>query len=263
MSSLSALSDSYTRELVQQLALKYGFSVEEALTVLSTEPEKKIMTEDLGKTFEMAICLAYGIPYNGNYKYSMEIPERLKPRLSKLLELFPMCRHSAANGAQYDYTSLTDETKHLSAKTIKHGVGKVAAQVVGQASPKKFCDILGIEFTTIPSLKQYIQTNIVTILPTIAGYTFDCPTVYYNQEKDSIRYITLNKPIAWENYKFKWTCEWSDWKNSSTLKIITEEREIALLEFQFHTASRTNMAIRWCYENVLSLFKENLCVVNI
>ena len=29
---------------------------------------KKIVTEDLGLIFEMAICLLYGIKYNGNFK---------------------------------------------------------------------------------------------------------------------------------------------------------------------------------------------------
>lgn len=53
------------------------------------EVKKKLLTEDLGKMFEMAICLTFGIPYDGKYKYGMELPEELKPRLSKLVELFP------------------------------------------------------------------------------------------------------------------------------------------------------------------------------
>jgi hypothetical protein len=54
-----------------------------------------------------------------------------------------------------------------------------------------------------------------------------------------------------------------DWKNSSTLKIIIEEKEITLLEFQFHTKSRTNMAIRWCYEHFLHSFAEHLTIIDI
>ena len=54
-----------------------------------------LQAEDTGKMFEMAICLAYGISYDGKYKYSMEIPEKLKLRLSKLIDIFPMCRHTA------------------------------------------------------------------------------------------------------------------------------------------------------------------------
>ena len=224
--------------------------------------EMPLQTEDTGKMFEMAICYAYGIEYNGKYKYSMEIPEKLKPRLSKLLEMFPMCRHTAKKGARYDYTCLTDETKHLSAKSTKKGIGKVAPQVIGQSQPKKFCESIGIEYTTISDLKKYIQTEIVKIIPILVEYTFDCPNIYYNHEKNTIRFITLNTPIEWNKYEFKWTCDWTTWKNSSTLKIIFDKEEYALLEFQFHTKSRTNMAIRWCYEHFLTIFKENLSVID-
>ena len=240
--------------------------IESETSVKIIEPVKEEMvlkTEDTGKIFEMAICLAYGITYDGKFKYSMEIAEKLKERLSKLVEIFPMCRHSAKKGSRYDYTSLTDETKHLSAKSTKKGVGKVAPQVVGQSQPTKFCEIIGIEYTTIPTLKQYIQTDIVKIIPILVGYTFDCPNIYYNQEKNTIRYITLNTPIEWSKYSFKWTCDWTEWSNSSTLKIIIDETETALLEFQFHTKSRTNMAIRWCYENFLTIFKDNLSIIDI
>lgn len=223
----------------------------------------KLKTEDTGKQFEMAICLAYGIPYDGKYKYSMEIPEKLKPRLSKLVDIFPDPHHTAKKGSRYDYTSSTDETKHLSAKSTKKGVGKVAPQVVGQTQPKKFCECMGIEYTTVPDLKKHIQTNILEILPILVNYTFDCPTIYYNHENNTIRYITLTAPIQWDTYKFKWTCEWSEWNNSSTLKIVIEEKEYALLEFQFHTKSRTNMAIRWCYETFLTIFKENLSIIHL
>jgi hypothetical protein len=147
----------------------------------------------------MAICLAYGIPYNGKYKYGMEEPEKIKARLSKLVEIFPICVHTAEKGARYDYTSISDKTKHLSAKTTKKGVGKVAPQVVGQPQPKKFCDIIGVEYTSILDLKQYIQTEYLKILPTLIEYTFDCPNVYYNQEKkyNPVYYIThTNRVVA-------------------------------------------------------------------
>jgi len=49
----------------------------------------KLQTEDLGKMFEMAICVAYEIPYDGPYKYSMELSEKLKERLCKLKEPLP------------------------------------------------------------------------------------------------------------------------------------------------------------------------------
>jgi hypothetical protein len=158
---------------------------------------------------------------------------------------------------------LENDTIHLSAKSTKKGVGKIAPQVIGQSQPKKFCEIIGIEYTTIPALKQYIQTEIKKIIPILVDYTFDCPTIYYNKEKDTIRYITLTTPIEWDNYSFKWTRNRMEWKNSSTLKVIIEGKEIALLEFQFHTKNRTNMAIRWYYENFLTIWKDNLTICDI
>jgi hypothetical protein len=192
----------------------------------------------------------------------MDTPEKLKPRLIKLTELFPMCSHTAKKGARYDFTAVTDETKHLSAKSTKKGSGKVAPQVIGQSQPKKFCDIIGITYTTNTDLKAYIQSNIVTLLPILVSYTFDCPTIYYNEEKETIRYITLHQPIDWTKYQFKWTRSWSDWIVSSTLKVQADEKELALLEVEFHTKNRTNMAIRWSYENFLTMFKDNLSITH-
>jgi|AntAceMinimDraft_5_1070358.scaffolds.fasta_scaffold19273_2 hypothetical protein len=261
--ALVGMVKEYVTEITTELSKIYGFPLEEALMKLDemTTKPKKVSTEDTGKIFEMAICLAYGIKYDGKYNYDMGLPEKLKQRLDKLVELHPACKHSANKGGRYDFTSVTDETIHLSAKSTKKGIGKVAPQVIGQCQPKKFCESVGIAYTTITELKQYIQTHILTILPILVSYTFDCPNIYYNQQEDTIRYITLNIPIEWDKYNFKWTCNCNEWNNSSTLKVIVEEKELALLEFQFHTKSRTNMAIRWCYENFLTIFNQNLCII--
>ena len=227
----------------------------------STEPKPVIKTEDLGKMFEMAICLAFNTQFDGKYKYGMDFPTSLAPRLAKLAQLFPACTHTAKKGARYDYTS-TDGTHHLSAKTTKKGVGKVAPQVIGQSQPKKFCEIVGVEFSTIPILKEYIRGNVQHILKILLEHTFDCPNVYFNQEKNKILHIVLATPIVWENYQYKWTNDWIA-TGSSTLKILVDGAEIALVEFQFHTKSRTNMAIRWFYENFLAVFKNNLAITDI
>jgi len=219
----------------------------------------KLQTEDTGKIFERAICLAYGIPYDGPYKYGMDAPAKLQTRLSRLPSLFPHCTHTAKRGSRYDFTAVDDTSKHLSAKSTKKGVGKVAPQVIGQAQPELFCNVIGLPFSTIPALKENIQSNIIRILPVLVAHTFDCDTVYYNQELDTIRYISLHTPIDWQQFLFTWTCKPAEWNNSSTLKIKHAKRkETALVEIQFHTKTRTNMAIRWCYENFLTLFKNNL-----
>ena len=116
-----------------------------------------------------------------------------------------------------------------------------------------FYDIIQIQFENTIKLKEYIQTNIKTILPVLVNYTFDCDNIFYNEEKEKITFIKLINPIDWENNVYTWTCSWETWNNSSTLKI----EGLAIVEFQFHTRNRTNMAIRWCYENVLEKFKDN------
>lgn len=125
----------------------------------------------------------------------------------------------------------------------------VAPQVVGQAQPTKFCEILGIQFTTVPELKKYIQTHLAEIIPILVSYTFDCPNIYYNVKENTIRYITSTTPIDWKKYDFKWTCAWSDWKNSSTLKIVIDKKSMPCLSFsstqlepiwQFAGAMRTS-----------------------
>jgi hypothetical protein len=227
------------------------------------KPAAPLKTEDTGKMFEMAICLAYGIPYDGKYKYAMEKPESLKCRLLKLTELFPKPKHTAKKGSRYDFTALEGEGRHLSAKSTKKGVGKVAPQVVGQAQPKAFCETLGIPFTDVPQLKQYLQQNAESVLPALCAYTFDCATVYYNEELNTVRYITVKTPFEWSGRTYSWTCDATAWKNSSTLKMRHGDKDLPILEIQFHTKSRTNMAVRWCFENVLTVFKDCLEVVEI
>jgi hypothetical protein len=231
----------------------------------------KVITEDTGKMFEMAICLAYGIKYDGKYKYDMKLPNQLQSRLAKLPSLFPQCAHSAKLGSRYDFTAVDDPTQHLSTKTIKKGCAKVAPQVIGQAQPSKFCEELDIPFTGVEDLKKYIQENIVSILPHLVSHTFDCPNLYYHQERDKILFIQMVKDIVWSKMMYEWTKVADDWNNSSTLKIKVPQPEaeaspkgfVALVEFQFHTTSRTNMAVRWCYDNVLDIFRDNFSVVEL
>jgi len=219
-------------------------------------------TENTGKIFEMAICKTYNIPYIGKYKYGMEEPDIIKDKLVLLKDYFPQCIHTANKHNRYDFTSV-DGTRHLSAKTIKKGKGKVAPQCIGQSQPNLFCSLIGIEFTSILSLKEYIQLYIVDILPFLINYTFDCPNLYYHEERNTIQYIQLLQEIDWKKYEYIWTKSYNEWNNSSTLKIKINEKYIALVEFQFHSKSRTNMAIRWYYDDFLTIFKEHLNIVKI
>lgn len=222
--------------------------------------EISIKTEDTGKIFEMAICMFYDIEYSGNFKYSLDEASKVRDMLKPLKELFPICRHTANRNGRYDFTAIEDSDLHLSAKTTK-GNGKIAPPIVGQCQPEKFCEILGIEYTNRDNLKRYIQNNIVKIIPIIYEYTLDCATIYYNKKTDKIKYIIADKNIEWDKYKYNWTRESNEWNNSSTVKIEINNKKYSLLEFQFHSKSRTNMVIRWDFENLLNIFKGYLFII--
>jgi hypothetical protein len=218
-----------------------------------------IRTEDTGKIFEMAICLAYHIPYDGIYKYGLEEPQKLVQRLTDgLCTKFPPCVHTARGGGLHDYTAVEKEF-YLSAKTTKKG-GKVAPQYVGQAQPAEFCKRMGIETMPVDALKRWIQENVGRVLPTLFSYTFPehGAVIYYNKEKNTIKYIIVTKNIPWDTFEYKWTKGWAEWNNSSTLKVHKSDSHSwnSILEVQFHSASRTNMAVRWCFEELLRQFPD-------
>lgn len=211
-----------------------------------------LRTEDTGKELEMAICMAYGIEYIGKYKYSYEEPKRLSERLKKLPSMRNIY-HSAINQSVFDFMS---DDGNLSAKSTKKTGGKVAPQRIGQCSVEKFCERINVPPLDKNDLKRYIQDNIVSILPIFESNTFESSIVYYNKQKDEIRYIQQVKPIDWTHLSFSWTRDSNEWTNSSTLKV----NDKSIMEIQFHT-KRKNMACRWCFENLLSLFSDHFSVV--
>lgn len=232
---------------------------------METPTKPVLLTEDTGKMFEMAICKTYNITYNDKYKYSYDLAERLHPRLTKLQDLFPQCTHTAKNRSPYDFTAVSDNSLHLSAKTVKRGAAKVAPQVIGQASPKSLCTHLNTSYTTDQDLKQFIQENITQVLELMTKHTFGCPNIYYHQQRDTIKYIKLLQPIDWQSYTYTWTKDWKQWNNSTICKITVraQTKPVSIAEFQFHSKSRKNMAIRWFYDNFLELFKDKCEVVNL
>jgi hypothetical protein len=217
---------------------------------------KKLETEVRGKEFEMAVCMFYNTKYIGKFKYNMNNANKLKNYLVKLKldTLFPSCYHSGSKGGRYDFS--TNDNLHLSVKTTKKD-GMIAPQVIGQPSPYKFCNLLNIQFTNILNLKEYIQNNIDTIIFDIEKYTYDCPILYYNEYSKSIKFIKKIKNIKWNLLDKYWSCDWTKWNNSSSLKIKINNIDIRILEFQFHSKSRTNMAIRWSFENILKYFNDH------
>ena len=224
----------------------------------------RVVTEDLGKILERAVCIVYSTSYDGKYKYSEERAQVLAQDLGQLRDHLPYdYKHTAKGGAPYDFD---DGKGHkLSCKSNKRG-SKVAPHTIGQAQPEKFCEILNIPYTDKPALKSYLQTPGIinnTVLPVLESNTFDSPIIYC-QKKDDKTYrkqlIKQIKPLPWNdnNLKYSWTRTPDKWVSSSTLKVNAPDdpsKSISILEVQFHS-KRTNMAIRWSLLNVLNRFPE-------
>jgi len=226
------------------------------------EPEKKmVVTEDLGKIFEMAICLLYEIPYIGKYKYSMLKAEEIREKIENLRTLFPYSlRHTAEKGNQYDFRGAELPEIKLSAKSTKKD-GKVCPQVIGQPSKKKFCQHFDDidQTSTLEQIKEYIQANLPKLLKKYFEHTFDCSVVYYNEKSKICWFINKIQDIAWENCVFEFSHVQNNkkWNESTTIKI----NNVSIGEFQVHN-HRDCIKFRWCFENLVNMFSDCF-VINI
>jgi hypothetical protein len=237
-------------------------NIEEAEPMVVKEIKtKKVLTEDLGKIFEMAICLLYEIKYDGKYKYSLEEATIIKNKLYKLKVEFPYkIKHIAKNGNKYDFVSIDDDNVHLSAKTTKKD-SKVCPQVIGQPSKKKFCEFFGIDLLyNLEQIKNYIEINVTTLLEMYTLNTFDCPIVYYNKHKNRVLFVKLKESINWSSYSISFThiIKNKKWNESSSIII----NGISIGEFQIHN-HRDCIKFRWSFEKLLNLFNDYFEIVDL
>jgi hypothetical protein len=231
-----------------------------------TEPEpetnaKKVVTEDLGKIFEMAICMLYETPFDGKYKYSMDDATALMNSIRGLKNVFEFpLRHTAKNGNQYDFEGAYCPDIKLSAKTTKKD-GKVCPQVIGQPSKKKFCTYFGLPDTiTMENIKSHIELNTAAMLDVYFNYTFDCPIVYYNQKTSKLLFIINNHKIDWTavDIQFSHKIKNKAWNESSTISV----DGTTIGEFQVHN-HRDCIKFRWCFEKLIQMFADNFEIIDI
>lgn len=221
----------------------------------------KVLTEDLGKIFEMAICLYYEIDYDGHYKYSLQEAQILKNKLSNLKSVFPYnIKHCAKGGSKYDFECIDDPTIHLSAKTTKKD-GKVCPQVIGQPSRKKFCEFFALDQSIgLDQIKTFIINNITNLLQVYCIHTFDCPLLYYNKHSNNLAFIVYKEHIDWSNYviQFSHNIKNKLWNESSSISI----NGVTVGEFQVHN-NRDCIKFRWCFEKLLTLFGQHFTIVDL
>lgn len=224
---------------------------------------KNIKTEDTGIIFEKSICMLYNIEYDGKYKYSINEAEKLKNRISKLKEIYNTeLKHIAKNGSKYDFITINGQ--YISAKTTK-GTNKVCPQVIGQATKKKFCEFCILPLSsTDENIKQYIISNIKTLIMHYYNNTFNCDIIYYNTKKNILQVIKKETDILFNEHLFTFSHidKKKEWKESSTLKIILNNKKISIGEFQIHI-KRNSIKFRWCFVNILNLFKNNFNIIHL
>lgn len=250
---------------------------------LSNQSNKKIMTEDLGKTFEMAICLLYNIEFNGKYKYSIKEAQRICDKLYNFKRLYPYKFTHIGGCKKYDFEYITEFTNNsenkcenkcennsenkcdsniykLNVKTTKRD-GKVCPQVIGQPSKKKFCEFFNIDITNnLEYIKKYIELHILELLFIYIQNTFEYPIIYYNKHKNILILVNLKKEIDWitQNILFSHIIKNKKWNESTSIYV----NKINIGEFQIHN-HRDCIKFRWAFEKLLSLFKDNFNIYDL
>ena len=248
---------------------------------LAKPPTPKVATEVVGLQFERAICAALTIPYVGAYKYdapSALLVDAVRELLLTKLPWAARLVHTAARGATHDF-STTDAAHHLSAKSNKSKSGKVAPQRIGQASPGAMALYLGVQTpdgNDAAALEAALKEALVNgnkarqLLKLMAAHTFALsPTIHLDVCRGEVVLVKLADGITLELLEARidaafdgghavWTRSPAVWVGSSTLKLPIKAgagaAPTAIVEVQFHHASRANMACRWAWRAALALF---------
>lgn len=205
----------------------------------------KLETEVLGKEFEMAVCLYYGIDYDGGFKYDINKARELSKRLGPLKDLFaPTCQHTASRQGVHDFTYYNSGlTRHLSVKTNKNLQEKISPQVLGQPTEKTFREKFGL--TEDENIKEYIEANTASMLKKYWNCTYDVPVLYYNEQRDKICFIKELNPPDFEQENISFTRTGKYWNESTTVKY----KGKSIGEFQVHN-NRNCIKFRWIQQNL-------------
>ena len=222
-------------------------------TLAIIKPKPKVLTEDLGKILEYAICSLYDTNYVGNFKYSKEDAEKLRMRIQKLKELRPYSyTHTALKSNLHDFTC---DEKHLSVKSCKSG-WKICPQIIGQPTKKKFCEYFCIPIiSTDAEIKSFIQNNLNRCLTSYFENTFHCDVVFYGKKQDTVQLIE-SKPIDWTNRAYELSRKDEAWRESTTLRVKQNDRWHSLGEFQVH-AHRDCIKFRFNLKTLLTVFPDS------
>ena len=221
--------------------------------------KKQVVTEDLGKICEKAVCCIAGCDFQGNFKYSLEKANTLKQRLAPLTAELQGFQHTGRTDDLYDFSHLTDVAKKLSVKTNK--TGWMVCPQGGQGTKKTFCEKFGLPVaahTDPEAIKAFVLAETPQVLGTFMYSTFHCPTLYYNEPANLVQVIKQVTPIDWstQNLKFSHLEKGKIWNESTTLYLSHNGTLITLGEFQNHK-HRNCFKFRWQFKNLLDHFKDH------
>ncbi len=219
---------------------------EELISLISSPHDNNINNEDLGKEFEKAVCIYYGIEFKGKFKYNIENSKRLSEKLTPLKELWaPSAEHTANNRSSHDFTYFCNGLmRHLSLKTNKSSGGKVCPQFIGQPTSKTFRKHFGLSEDV--NIKDYITNNFPSMLEKYWNNAYDVPMLYYNEKEDKIYYINPSNYPEFEKEYLSLGKVGKDWNESTTLKY----KGITIGEFQIHN-HRDCIKFRWNHKNLM------------
>lgn len=208
-----------------------------------------VITEDLGKITEKALCVLADTPFDGAFKYSATDVEKMVERLRPITDRITGFVHSGRRSNLHDFEG--PEGKALSVKTVKNkGQWKVCPQILGQTTRKKFAAARGIS-AEIPAIKTHILENTTSLLRVYEETTFHCPVLFYAKGENKALWIEHVAPIPWETVSltFSHTEKAKEWNESTSLKI----GGTSIGEFQIHS-HRDGVKFRFNLKTLLTTF---------
>lgn len=214
-------------------------------------PEKKLQTEDLGKTLEYAVCIQAKTPFDGVYRYSVSQAEMLATRLRVHSDIFEGLVHTGKQSDLYDFQS--DDGRHLSVKSTKKS-WKICPQIIGQTTVKKFRQRFQLDETVC--LKDFICSHTESLLNSYCDTTFHSPVLFYNEHAKYMAIVRKIQPIVWGDLVFSHIQREKQWNESTSLLASVKGQTKTIGEFQLHN-HRNCVKFRFDLKNLLLLYPES------
>lgn len=236
--------------------------------------------ETIGISAEVAIANAFQVPINSDYvkRSNNDIVDLLEQNIIQIFkcENIPSpVKHVAEGQNPVDFI-LKDKTT-LSVKTNKNKLNKVAPQIIGQPTSKKYfeyfddiidCSPPATYEEKVELFKRISITYIEIVMKHYWKNLFECDHLlffYHIIDKNryihnNYKYLYIPKPVhepIWQSQKIKFTKSFDSWGESCTVKYeSTDGKYISLGEFQAHK-NRDCLKFRFNMKGLLKLIDSN------